>query len=128
MVLSGAHGPQGYERRARHRAELAVPVSFARMARTGEEGPSVEAKTLNISSGGAYLTTAEPGPFAVGDILSASIEIPRESRRIFPFSRILGSCRVVRVEPIPTDVGRHWGLALEFMGGQVTLLGAIISP
>jgi hypothetical protein len=89
---------------------------------------SLSGETADLSTGGVLLTTAHPGPFAMGDILTVSISIPWKYRRVFPFSRLVGSCQVVRIEAF-SDVGRpkRWSLALEFCGNRPTMLGAIVT-
>ena len=87
---------------------------------------SAVGRSRDLSTGGAYVTTGEAGPFAPDDVLTVWFSIPLESRRAFPFSRIMGACRIVRVEPQATDeAGSRVGLALEFHDDRITLLGAI---
>jgi hypothetical protein len=61
-------------------------------------------------------------------VLTVSVTIPWETRRLFPFSRIVGSGRIVRVEEVPAVPGTKQGFALSFCEGDVTLLGAIVTP
>lgn len=123
----GTREPQPYERRTRHRVKTAVPVRFCR----GDVGQvpglsAAEGHTLDLSRGGAFFTTREAGPFAAGEMLSVSIAIPPEARRLIPFSRIGGSCRVVRASELEASSGRQWGVGIEFASGRMTMLGAIV--
>ncbi len=85
-------------------------------------------QSADISTGGGYFTTREPGPFVPGEVLAMSIAVPWELRRIFPFSRIVGSGRIVRVEEQPEAIqDGDRGVALEFNPSGTTLLGAIVT-
>ena len=119
--------PGAYERRGRHRVGMEVPVEFSRApGDKGKAGDFEKGQTSNVSTGGVYLTTGGAGSFEPGELLGISISIPVNFRRGFPFSRIMGTCRVVRSEQLPeTPEGTRWGLALEFCGGRITMLGAI---
>ena len=129
MSAKGLRDPRSYDRRARHRVDLKVPVQFCPGAVGGVESlSSLNGEASNLSTGGVYLTTGEEGPFTPGDMLTVSIAIPWQLRRTFPFSRLVGSCQVIRVEEFPDAVPvRQWGLALEFCGNRSTMLGAIVT-
>ena len=129
MVFGKQHSPQVYDRRSRQRIALAVPVHLGRAAIGEVEGvAAATGETANLSTGGVYLITDAVGPFEPGDMLRISIEIPQESRRAFPFSRITGPCQVVRTQQFPSaDPDARWGLALEFCQDRITMLGAIVS-
>jgi hypothetical protein len=129
MYGKGLRDPRSYDRRARHRVDLKVPVQFCRGAVGEVAGEwSMTGQTSNLSTGGVYLTTGEEGPFVPGEMLTMSVAIPWQLRRTFPFSRIVGSCQVIRAEEFPDAVPkRQWGLALEFCGNRPTMLGAIVT-
>ena len=117
------------ERRGQRRIQLSAPMEFGKGS--GGKGELIyfsSGRSLDVSTSGVRMVTNEPGPFTPGEILAVSIEIPWETRRVFPFSRILGFARVARVaeeEPLSDEGGpRH--VALEFCEGETTLLGAIL--
>ncbi len=60
-----------------------------------------------------------------GELLRVSVSIPREARRHVPFSRIVGLCRVLRVERVPVEHGGGTGIALAFCGERVSMFGTI---
>ena len=128
MAVSGVRDPESYDRRRRHRVKLSVPVQFGKGAGgRGEVMYFSSGQSTNVSTGGVYFTTHEPGPFASGEMLAISVAIPWELRRLFPFSRIVGSGRILRVDE-PTIAGQEQrGVALEFHPAGTTLLGAIVT-
>ena len=130
MNAAGAHGPSFYERRGQRRIQLSVPAEFGKgSGGKGELMYFSSGRSLDVSTSGVRLVTSEPGPFTPGEVLAVSIGIPWETRRVFPFSRIVGFARVVRVieeEPRREEGGqRH--VALEFLSHETTLLGAIVT-
>ena len=126
MSPSGGHDPRSVDRRRWARAKLALPVSLGRR-KDGTRGTVScgVARSIDLSTGGLYVTVKERGAFHPDEILVASMTIPWESRRHVPFSLIEGSCRVVRVDPLPGD---EEGLALAFLGNDLTMLGAAFTP
>ena len=120
---------RSFDRRQWHRVKLAVPAQFVQGAREeGQEMCPHAGWTADLSSGGLYLSTGVEGQFVPGEILTVSVAIPWEARRGVPFSRIAGSCRIVRVERVPATQGTRTGLALAFCEDGITLLGAIVTP
>jgi c-di-GMP-binding flagellar brake protein YcgR len=130
MEARGVIAPQASDRRRFRRIRLAVPVRYGTgIASEGHEVCPRFGESSDLSTGGIAFTTKDPGSFSPGEVLEVSITIPWEARRAFPFSRILGRCRVVRVEERPAEGGATLRrVALEFCGDQVTLLGAIVVP
>lgn len=61
----------------------------------------------NASLAGVYCYVKDGYSLKPGDQVVCSLAIPAEQLRLFPFTRLLGKGRVVRVEPIPT--GRRAG-------------------
>ena len=128
MDASGARKPQPYERRTRPRVKVGVPVRFCHEA-AGHvaESSSPEGETVDLSAAGAFFTTWDAGPFESGETLSVVIAIPPELRRLVPFSRMGGSCRIVRASELEAPSGgRQWGLGIEFASAQMTMLGSIV--
>ena len=119
-------GGQSVERRRSLRAELAAPLHLHRV---GAEARGLLAQwiTKNISLAGTYFEAEGDHPYAVNEVVMASITIPASEQRLFPFTRISGRSRVVRVEPLlsaHSAQGRRTGIALEF-GDDLTALAAI---
>ena len=80
----------------------------------------------NVSLAGVYFETEGEDSYALNEFLMASVSIPEAERRAFPFARLSGSGRVVRVKQLPWQEaeGRtRFGVALEF-GDNITALTA----
>ncbi len=118
-----------FERRRWRRARLAVPVRFGKGTEaTAQQRFPWVGLARDVSAGGSYVTTSGRGVFVPGDLLTVSMVIPWELRRLFPFSRIAGPSRVVRVEEVSTETDEpQTGLALEFCLDRLTRLGAIVT-
>lgn len=87
------------ERRRHRRVELGVPISIRRIqSRESQASSFEEGMTQNISLAGVACTMPTPAPLAVGEMVIISIAIPYESRREFPFARLAGRGRVVRLK------------------------------
>ena len=85
----------------------------------------------DLSPGGLYVTVSGDAPAASGGVLGVSIEIPWKHRRAFPFLRISGFCRIVRVDEVSTRSmanGRSQGVALALCEDRLTMLGAAVVP
>ncbi|MFC1509408.1 PilZ domain-containing protein, partial [Candidatus Omnitrophota bacterium] len=65
-----------------------------------------ECTTLNVSFNGAYVTDISNKSIKPEDNIKVLLSVPRDEARDFPFSRLVGKAKVVRVEDD--------GLALEF--------------
>lgn len=131
MRREGVRDRTSGDRRRWQRVELSVPVQVNRGA-AGEEGgasPPEMGQTVNFSAGGIYAITSGGSLSMSEALLTVSIVIPWEARRMVPFSRIAGSCRVVRVDGLSTaDAGKRQGLALAFCGDDVIMLGTTHTP
>ena len=109
------------ERRRGRRIELAAPVQIRR---GGSAEPGADHVTDNLSVGGVYFETEAGETYQVDDIVTASVSVPEPQRRSFPFTRLAGRCRVVRVSPLPSadPAGRErFGIALEFSNDATVL-------
>lgn len=104
-----------FERRRHRRIDLPLLVE----GRKQEDKREVfkRATTADISMGGAFFKTSEFQGIGVDDVISVSVSIPRQLADKFPFSRIVGKARVVRVE--------EQGVALEFAPDMVFLARAV---
>ena len=104
-----------FERRKHRRMNLPLLVE----GRRREDGREAfeRATTTDISMGGAYLKTSDFPGIGADDVISVSVSIPRQLADKFPFSRIVGKARVIRVE--------KQGIALEFAPDMIFLARAI---
>lgn len=117
-------------RRRYPRAKLSVPVHIGRAERGSGQGVSAStAESVELSPGGIYVATKGGEHFVPGDMVSVSVTIPWEGRAVFPFSRIAGSCRVVRVDRASAGSSADvQGVALAFCEQGTMLLGSNMSP
>ena len=119
--------PQGsVDRRRGRRANVQAPVLIRRLSAGGPEQAREEMAT-NISLAGVYFETHAGDAYAVNDVVMTSVSIPASSTREFPFTRLAGRSRVVRVHEHPQEgsrKGTRCGVALEF-GEDLTALTAI---
>lgn len=123
----------GVDRRRGRRVNLDAPV-LVRRAEPAAAQPFQEHRTRNIGLTGLYFETdaAIDHAFSVNDVVTASVSVPEGQRRDFPFTRLAGRGRVVRVTEIPaqasaqpngTDQRKRVGIALEFAGDVTALTG-----
>ena len=83
---------------------------------TGERGVFEPGETKDVSLAGVYFTTPAWQDVQPQEILTVSVSVPREQSRDFPFSRLAGRGRVVRVDALSgeTPDERRLGIAVEF--------------
>ena len=115
------------ERRRGRRAHVDAPLLIRR--EDIQETASREEVAKNVSLAGAYFETVEGHPYVNNDVVLVSVSIPEANVREFPFTRLAGRGRVVRIQEIePWDPSgrKRFGIALEF-GHDVTALSAIPS-
>lgn len=120
-------GRASVELRRGKRASIQAPLLIRRPG--AHSAPSREEVAENVSLAGVYFETEEGHPYASNDIVMASVSVPEERSREFPFTRLAGRGRVVRIEEIAArgESGRkRFGIALEF-GEDLTALSAIPS-
>ena len=113
------------EKRRGPRANVQAPLLVRRLGE-GAPGSVKEETTRNISLAGVYFETEGHG-YAVNDVFMTSVSIPAAQTRDFPFTRLAGRSRVVRVKEYPQEgsgKGIRVGVALEF-GEDLTALTAI---
>lgn len=114
------------DRRRGRRVEVQAPC-WVRSAEAPAPEKGREQVTVNISLAGLYFESDQPIPWQLNDVVVASVAVPESQRRLFPFTRLSGRCRVVRRQELrPQQPGepQRTGVALEF-GGDVTALTAI---
>src|SRR3989338_9471792 len=87
------------DRRQWQRVKLSVPVQLKRGA-VGKGGvlSLYTGATADVSTAGAYVLTGPRGRFSADEILKVSLAVPSALRHGFPFARLMGLCRVARVE------------------------------
>ena len=107
-----------------------VPLQASLLIRRPDEPALREHAIQNISLAGVYFETDQPGALAPNAQVLASVSIPEAERRAFPFTRLAGRGRVVRMDELPAQDGssppRRYGVALEF-GKDLTALTAVPS-
>jgi len=114
------------ERRRGKRAFIQAPLVIRRFG-SREPTPLREEVTTNVSLAGVYFETEDEHPYSANEFYTASIAIPESETRDFPFRRLAGRGRVVRIEELSGtgQAGRkRFGIALEF-GQDLTALTAI---
>ena len=115
--------PGGIERRRERRAGVEAPLLIRRV---GDQSWK-EKITKDVSLAGVYFEEALADPaYAVDDTFMTSVSIPASQRRNFPFTRLAGSGRVVRIrklQELGIEGQKRVGVALAF-GGALTVLTA----
>lgn len=117
----------GIERRRGRRVSLEVEAPLL-VWRAGAPPPrrTKELAAKNVSLSGVYFETDNSETYALDEVLITSVAIPESQRRDFPFTRLAGRSRVVRVNELSAlepDEQKRLGVALEF-GNDVTALTA----
>ena len=130
MDSASVFNTASWDARRWKRIRLSVPVVFRfDTAQEGKDAPAALGVSIDLSPGGVYLTTEHQAAISQGEILMVSISIPWEIRRLFPFSRIMGPSRVVRVDaPQTQGPTNQRGLALAFCANQMSMLGSVVVP
>lgn len=116
------------ERRRGRRAHVRAPVTIRRVG-ARDPASAREEVSANISLAGVYFETEHGDQYAVNDVVTAAVVVPGQDTRQFPFRRLSGRTRVVRVHELSPEASggrRRFGVALEF-GDDVTALTAIPS-
>ena len=114
------------ERRRGRRISLEAPLLIRRAGGRKAEAFKEE-RTKNISLAGVYFETEEEADYAVNDFVMTSVSIPVSQTRAFPFTRLAGRSRVVRVSELPQEPAsarKRCGVALEF-SDDFTALAAL---
>ena len=117
--------PSGSERRRHRRVSLSVNVLAKRVA-SGDTGLFEEGTTTDVSLAGVYFTAPAWKDLRAQEVLTISISVPREQARDFPFSRLAGRGRVVRVDEVLGDTPqeKRLGVAVEFADNLTVLTAA----
>ena len=119
----------GTERRRAQRIPVNASVMIRRVGGANDrgEGSFHEQMTKDVSLGGTYFETETPDTYAINDVVVASVIVPVSHERLFPFRRVAGPGRVVRISPLAEGErsnGAPVGIAVEF-GREVTALTAL---
>ena len=93
------------EKRKFKRLGLSLPTRIRYDSDSGKQEVQ-EGVTLNVSFNGAYISEIKLKNIKDKDTINISLSVPREETRDFPFSRLIGKAKVVRVE--------EEGVAVEF--------------
>ncbi len=116
------------DRRRARRMNVQAPL-WIRQAGSQSSDGSKQELTRNLGLAGVYFETNKPEGYQAGDVVIASVSIPEPETRRFPFTRLAGRGRIVRVIELsrsgPT-VEMQFGIALEF-AQDVTALTAVPS-
>lgn len=117
---------QDVERRRGRRVRVEVPLRIRRASGAASEAFR-DQTSKDISLAGVYFETDEPDAFAPQDLVVTAVSIPEGQRREFPFTRLSGRGRVVRVQDVSgagSGGRRRVGVAVEF-ADDLTALTAI---
>lgn len=114
------------ERRRGRRANVRAKMLIKRL---GQETPqaSKEEVTQNLSLAGAYFETDPENQYKANEFVMTSVAVPESQVRDFPFTRLAGKGRIVRVSEVSAQEGttsKRIGVALEF-GEDLTALSAL---
>ncbi len=90
------------ERRRGRRIALETPI-LIRCATHPEDQGFIEQRTRDISLAGIYFITNGSDQYRVDDVVVASLSVPEAQTREFPFTRLAGQGRIVRVGRLPID-------------------------
>lgn len=115
----------GIERRRGRRMALEAPLLIRRMG--DEASQTLQEATKNVGLAGVYFETHAGNPYTVNEVVMTSVAVPEPQRRFFPFTRLTGRGRVVRVTELPPQSPAgpiQYGVALEF-GDDLTALTAL---
>lgn len=93
------------EKRRFKRLDLSLPMRLRHISGTGKED-TIDSITANVSYNGAYVLDIDLKNLKPNDELHMTLSVPRDETRDFPFSRLTGRAKVIRVE--------EDGIALEF--------------
>lgn len=85
------------EKRRFKRLDLSLPMRIRRTSGSGKEDVH-EGVTINVSYNGAYVVDINIKSIKPQDNLKISLSVPRDDSRDFPFSRVTGEAKVVRVD------------------------------
>lgn len=117
----------GVERRRGRRVNLNAPLLIRRVGASQSES-FAQTLTKEVGLTGLYFEYETEGApaYQMNDVVVASVSVSDLQQREFPFSRLTGRGRIVRVDALADGkLGerKRFGIALEF-GSDVTALAA----
>ena len=104
------------ERRRGKRIALETPILIRQTSQSEGQG-FIEQHAKNVSLAGVYFETDGSNRYRVDDVLVASLSVPESQTKDFPFTRLAGKGRVVRVDavsPASASPSSRTGIAIEF--------------
>lgn len=117
------------ERRRDRRVWFDAPLQVWKEGAPRPQSPKpLVAKNLSLQ--GLYFETDQKEPYAVDDVVVTSVSIPESLLHTFPFTRLAGRSRVVRVKalsPQESQGPQQAGVALQFFD-TMTFLTTIPDP
>lgn len=108
------------EQRQSKRTDIKATLLIKREGQSKEE-PFEEVTVTSVGLNGVYFYTTEKPAYGVGERLMCSMQVPPQYRRVFPFVRVAGWSRVVRIEEITVQGQSRYGVAVAFAGDMTTL-------
>ncbi len=113
------------ERRKYRRMDIEAPLLIRRFIE-GSREPFDEQVTGNVSLAGVYFESKDATPYKLNEVVMTSVVVPEPKTRDFPFTRLAGRGRVVRVKELSGDASgrKRFGIAVEY-GDDLTALTAI---
>ena len=84
------------ERRAYGRFDLACPV----VVTDGEGNELLKTKTLNLSDGGALLTSPAKRTIPLGQYVHVDVRLPRSTPNTFMFENVSSDASILRHQPM----------------------------
>ncbi len=86
-----------------------------------KDAPFEEVTVTSVGLNGAYFYTTEKPEYGLGERIMCTLQVPPQYQRIFPFVRIAGWSRVVRVDEMVMHGQTRYGVAVAFAGDMTTL-------
>ena len=114
------------DRRRGRRADVQASLRIQGTSEGKSEWVKAET-TQNVSLAGVYFETEDGGTYHLNHVVTMSISIPSAQTRLFPFTRLAGRGRVIRVRKLPQEEStttKRYGVSLEF-GEDLTALTAL---
>lgn len=114
------------ERRREKRVNVEVPFLIRHALSSSNSDLFQERIAKNISLEGLYFEANKEEAYAVNDTVITSVPIPESQTRVFPFTRVAGRGRIVRINPLAGNESAgsmQYGIALEFYPDVTILTG-----
>jgi hypothetical protein len=79
------------------------------------DSAAVEARTVNLSDGGVFLSLACDAKASAGAKVTVSFKLPRSTPNTFMLEDVSSQARIVRAQAANDAISRSAGLALQFL-------------